>query len=120
MLEGRWVKSRRVPPLRRPALLLLTLLALGTPCAAVAQEVPGVDDLPPVTTTPGGEETTPDPPPEPEPAPEPEPEPAPEEPAPEPRRELANTGAEPAGVALLGGAMLLLGVGLRLRTAPLP
>lgn len=36
-----------------------------------------------------------------------------------PARELARTGAEPLTVAALGAALLLLGLGLRLRTAPL-
>jgi hypothetical protein len=116
-----------VPSLRRHAPLVLALLALGAPAAAPAQDV---TDLPPVTSVP---QSAPEPAPEPEPDPEPEPEPEPR-PAPRPGaddgeaadrpsareapRALADTGLDPAGLVLLGGASVLVGLGLRLRTAP--
>ena len=102
-------------PLLRRLLAVLAACALCTPGIALGQTstVPrdgaGVSQQPPVEL--GGEKRPPRPSatePEPEPAPDREPELA--------RSGLPSTGSDPRLMVLMGIALMLFGVGLRLRT----
>jgi LPXTG-motif cell wall-anchored protein len=92
--------------LRRVA-VLLAALALCVPAVAVAQAgtvtqgASGVSTQPPVSLD--GDDS--------------EPKPAPKPPPPSRSGELPNTGSDPRLLFLVGVALTLLGVGLRLRTA---
>jgi len=103
-----------VPLLSRFVVLLAALL-LCAPAVAIGQtttleqEGAGVSTQPPVDLDgDDGEPQTSTPPPAPEPAPAP----APAEPG-----ALPNTGSDPRLLFLAGVALMLFGVGLRLRTA---
>lgn len=93
--------------------------------ATLAQAAPSLDSVAPLTQEPQTDDPAPEP--DPEPAPEPEPEPAPRDdlepdvrdaPRESSQAELAETGADARVVLGIGLAMLLCGVGLRLRTIP--
>jgi LPXTG-motif cell wall-anchored protein len=95
------VRRRRITALLGAAALMLA----AAPIPALAQEDPG--DLPPLSSTvpDTGQTTSTTPPPPP---------PAQSEP-PSRVQELPNTGSDPRVLALLGAALLLAGIGLRMR-----
>jgi LPXTG-motif cell wall-anchored protein len=93
-------------PRRIIALLGAALMLAGAPTAALAQEDPtGVPPLSPTAPT----TTTPAPPPPPPPPP------TTTTTTPQQTSGLPNTGSDPRVLALLGTALLLAGIGLRLR-----
>jgi len=104
--------ARVSDPRRIIALLGAALMLAGAPATALAQDDPS--NLPPLSPTAPGTSTPPPPPTETTPTPPPPP-PAEREPAARRTQELANTGADPRVLALLGAALLLSGIGLRLR-----
>jgi LPXTG-motif cell wall-anchored protein len=104
-----------VPLLRRIAVLLAAILLCApaasiaqTPTSTIEQEGAGVSTQPPVDLGPGDDEpqanTSPPPPAS-----------APADPAAD--SGLPNTGSDPRLLFLAGVALMLFGVGLRLRTA---
>jgi len=114
------VAATTVPlvPLLSRFVVLLAALLLCAPAVAIGQtttleqEGAGVSTQPPVDLDgDDGEPQTSTPPPAPEPTPAPAPAEAPDGGA------LPNTGSDPRVLFLAGVALMLFGVGLRLRTA---
>ncbi|HEX6388682.1 MAG TPA: LPXTG cell wall anchor domain-containing protein [Solirubrobacteraceae bacterium] len=93
-------------PRRIVAVLGAVLMLGGSPTAAFAQDDP--TGVPPLSPTAPSTSTTASPPPPPPPPP-------PARTTPQQTSGLPNTGSDPRVLALLGAALLLAGVGLRLR-----
>ena len=103
-----------MPLLRRIAVLLAAILLCApaaaiaqTPTSTIEQEGAGVSTQPPVDLGPGDDEPQANTPPPPAAAPA----------DPAAGSDLPNTGSDPRLLFLAGVALMLFGVGLRLRTA---